>query len=159
MKPISDDLSYHKAAEKFLKDYYENNSVENISFGFAFQNKMAKECIQIGKSLSIKKTGLENAIIATYFANAGVKNISTQLHENSFDLLDTFFNESEYPVEDREVVKNAIVTERENRFADSKVQKIVCDAVNSSLAWPEILEGTCDSGPLASSKTVDFRWC
>ncbi|HEV8081759.1 MAG TPA: hypothetical protein VGP55_01075, partial [Chitinophagaceae bacterium] len=100
----------------------------------------ADEAMQIAKSVSIKKMGNENAIVATWFAFAGVKDISNEWTETSATLLDTFFNEINYPVEEREIVKVAVSIAVENKFADTKAQKIVCDAINSRLAWPDFLE-------------------
>ena len=140
MKTTSEEISYHKAAGQFLKNYYENNTAENIFSSYGFQSMAANEAMQIAKSMSIKKMGNENAIIATWFAFAGVKDISNEWTEISATLLDTFFNEINYPVEEREIVKVAISIAVENKFADTKAQKIVCDAINSRLAWPDFLE-------------------
>ena len=140
MKATSEEISYHKAAGQFLKNYYENNTAENIFSSYGFQSMAANEAMQIAKSMSIKKMGNENAIIATWFAFAGVKDISNEWTEISATLLDTFFNEINYPVEEREIVKVAISIAVENKFADTKAQKIVCDAINSRLAWPDFLE-------------------
>ncbi len=140
MKATSEEISYHKAAGQFLKNYYENNTAENIFSSYGFQSMAADEAMQIAKSVSIKKMGNENAIVATWFAFAGVKDISNEWTEISATLLDTFFNEINYPVEEREIVKVAISIAVENKFADTKAQKIVCDAINSRLAWPDFLE-------------------
>lgn len=140
MKATSEEISYHKAAGQFLKNYYENNTAENIFSSYGFQSMAADEAMQIAKSMSIKKMGNENAIVATWFAFAGVKDISNEWTEISATLLDTFFNEINYPVEEREIVKVAISIAVENKFADTKAQKIVCDAINSRLAWPDFLE-------------------
>ncbi|MEO8763521.1 MAG: Pycsar system effector family protein [Ginsengibacter sp.] len=139
MKELPVEFSYHEAAENFIKIYCEKNVAENIAFTYGFQNRMVREAMKIGKSLSIKKRSFENAITATWFAFAGVKIISGGPGE-SVVLLDKFFTESNYPAEDREVVRNAINTVRENKYADTKVEKIVCDAINSALAWPDIFE-------------------
>lgn len=140
MKDTTEEIFYHKAAGQFLKNYYDNNTAENIFSSYGFQSMAANEAMQIAKSVSIKKMGNENAIVASWFAFAGVKDISGEWTETSATLLNTFFNETNYPVEEREVVKVAISTAIENRFADTKAQKIVCDAINSRLAWPDFLE-------------------
>ena len=140
MKTEIEEISYHKAAGEFLKNYYENNIAENIFSSYGFQSMAANEAMQIARSVSIKKKGNENAIVAAWFAFAGVKDISEEWTGTSASLLNTFFDETNYPVEEREVVKTAINTAIENRYADTKVQKIVCDAINSRLAWQDFLE-------------------
>lgn len=140
MKATIEEISYHKAAGRFLKNYYDNNTAENIFSSYGFESMAANEAMQIAKSVSIKKMGNENAIVATWFAFAGVKDISGEWTETSATLLDTFFNETNYPVEEREIVKAAISAAIENKFADTKAQKIVCDAIHSRLAWPDFLE-------------------
>lgn len=140
MKDSTEEISYHKAAGQFLKNYYEANSAENVFFGYGFQSMAANEAIQLAKAISIKKMGSENAIVATWFAFAGVKDISGEWTDTSASLLDKYFAETNYPLEEREVVKLAINTAIENRFADTKVQKIVSDAINSRLAWPDFIE-------------------
>lgn len=140
VKTEIEEISYHKAAGEFLKNYYENNISENIFSSYGFQSMAANEAMQIARSVSIKKKGNENAIVATWFAFAGVKDISEEWTETSASLLDAFFNEINYPAEEREVVKTAINIAIENRYADTKVEKIVCDAINSRLAWQDFLE-------------------
>ena len=140
MKVNTEEISYHKVAGQFLKNYHEANAAENIFFSYGFQSMAANEAMQIAKSMEIKKMGAENAIVATWFAFAGVKNISDKWSETSASLLDEFFNETDYPVEEREVVKTAINIVNENKFAETKVQKIVSDAINSRLAWPDFME-------------------
>ena len=140
MNVLSEKSSYQKAADQFLKTYYENNSDDNIFFSYGFLRQFAKEARQIAKSLSLKYMDYQNAIVATWFRFAGITDISEKRTDASVALLNDYYNETDYPEEERAVVGDAINFAIDNKYAETKVQKVVCDATNSWLAWPNFSE-------------------
>ena len=140
MSQTSEEVSYSKAAEQFLKTYYNSHTVDNIFFSYGFKQRVAGEALAIAKSIDAKKTNLENALVATWFAFAGIKDISDAQPQIAVTLLTDFFAEVNYPQEERAVVKSAIAVVVEHKFAQTKVEKIVSDALNSYLAWPDLME-------------------
>ena len=68
---LKEEVTYHKAADRFLKEYYENN----IFSGYRFISRLANEAKKIAKSVSLKEMDYQNAIVATWFRYAGVTNI------------------------------------------------------------------------------------
>lgn len=130
----TEHLSYHKAAGKFLKAYYEQNAATSISFSYRFINRLAYEAKQIAKSLSLKDMDYQNAIVATWFRFAGVTDITAEHCEIRKKLLGEYFTSVNYPEEEKTIVEQAILTASENKYAETKVAQVVCDACNSLLA-------------------------
>ena len=127
-------ISYHKAADKYVKTYYEKKSELNIFYSYRFMSLLAKEAKHIAKSLSLKGMDYQNAIVATWFRYAGIKDIEAGYTPEMAAILKNFLTETGYPVEDRELVEKAIVSSALYIDAESQVQKVVADAVNSHLA-------------------------
>jgi hypothetical protein len=136
----SEKLSFHKVAALFLKTYYDNNNAENVYFTYGFLCRFAKEAKLIAKSLELKNMDYQNALVATWFRFAGTTDISDKGNDAFVKLLNDFFLETDYPENERSVVENAIYVSRENKYPDTEVQKVVCDAINSRLAWTDFQE-------------------
>jgi hypothetical protein len=137
---ILNEESYHKAADKFLKNYFEENAVSSIFFSHHFMGLLAKEAKHIAKSISLKGMDYQNAIVATWFRYAGVIDICIGHTKSMADILNNFFTEINYPADERKVVENAILNVIENKDAETDVQKVVADAVNSRLASQNLME-------------------
>ena len=137
---LSEKISYRKKAEQFLREYYENHHAENIYFSYGFMKRLTKETRQIAKSLDLRNMDYQNAMVATWFRFAGVTDISGDRSEISHQLLTDYFKETNYPENNRLIVEEAITSTFENKYPGTKVQKAVCDAVNSRVAWPNFLE-------------------
>ena len=138
MKP--EKKSYHKAAGQFLKTHFENNAEDSFYFSYRFIRRLAEEAKQIAKSLFLKDADYQNAIVATWFRFAGVRDIFAEPILVTTTLLHDYFNQLNYPEEERLVVENAILVATENKYAETAIQKTVCDACNSQLATQSLLE-------------------
>ena len=140
MAQTSEEVSYSKAAEQFLKKYYDSHTADNLFFSYGFKRRVVEEAVEIAKSIDVKKKNMENALVATWFAFTGIRDISDKQPQIAVNLLSDFFAEVNYPQEERAVVESAIAVAVENKFAETKVEKIVSDALNSYLAWPDLME-------------------
>lgn len=139
---LTEKLSYHKAAGKFLKEFHENNTEDSIFFNYDFLSQMAGEAKLIAKSLSLKNMDYQNAIVATWFRYAGTVDITAGFSESMTTLLNDFFRETAYPEEEIVVVKNTILAAIEIKNATTPAQKVVFDACNSWLAHQNFIENT-----------------
>jgi hypothetical protein len=137
---ILHEVSYHKAADKFLKAYFEKNTGASILYSYQFMSLLAKEAKHIAKSISLKGMDYQNAIVATWFRYAGVTDICLDRTETMTNILNSFFTEINYPEDEREVVENAILNIIKNKDAETDVHKVVADAVNSRLASLNFME-------------------
>ena len=61
---ILNEVSYHKAAGKFLKTYFEKNAADSIFYSYRFMSLLAKEAKRIAKSISLKGMDYQNATAA-----------------------------------------------------------------------------------------------
>lgn len=109
-------------------------------FDYGLLNEIAKEAKLISKSLDLKEMEFQNIVVAAWFSFSVVKEICLETAMKSTKLLNDFFNQINYPENERTVVENAITSHVENRYAESKIQKVVCDAINSRLAKTDFLE-------------------
>ena len=137
---LLNEVSYHKAADKFLKKYFDENAVTSIFFSYRFMSLLAKEAKHIAKSISLKGMDYQNAIVAIWFRYACVTDICLGRTEAMTNILNSFFIQIDYPENEREVVENAILNVIENKDAETDVQKVVADAVNSRLASQNLME-------------------
>lgn len=137
---LSEKISYRKKAQQFLREYYESHHAENIYFSYGFMKRLAKETRLIAKSLDLRHMDYQNAMVATWFRFAGATGITGDRSEISVQLLNDYFKETNYPENNRLIVEEAITSTFENKYAETKVQKAVCDAVNSQVAWPNFFE-------------------
>jgi len=140
MNILTEKISYHKVAGQFLKSYYENNSAENIFFSFGFLSEIAKEARHISKSLDLKGMEYQNSIVAAWFSFSSAAELCLVTATNSGKLLSEFYAQVNYPEQERTVVENAIQTYVTNSYAATKIQKVVCDAINSRLAQANLLK-------------------
>lgn len=101
---------------------------------------LAKEAKHIAKSISLKGMDHHNAIVATWFRYVGVTDICLGRTMAMTNILNNFFVGINYPKVEREVVENAIHNVVENKEAETDVQKVVADAVNSRLASQNLME-------------------
>lgn len=137
---LKEKISYHKTADKFLRDYYENNSEINVFSGYRFISRLAHEAKLIAKSVALKEMDFQNAIVATWFRYAGVTNIGVACSGAMNGLLNDFFNEVDYPIKDREIVEKAILAVVDMKTAETPVEEVVSDAVYSQLAFENLME-------------------
>jgi hypothetical protein len=140
MSVLTEDIAYHKAAGQFLKEYYESHETENLFFSYGFLSQLVKEAKQIARSLLLKDMDYQNAVVAVWFSFTAVTDMCGQTAETITQLLSKFYTETGYPEEERAIVENAISIYRENKYAATKVQKTVSDAINSSLARADLVE-------------------
>jgi hypothetical protein len=140
MSILQEKISYHKAAGQFLKTYYEDNSAENIFFGYGFLSEIAREARYIAKSLELKDMEYQNSIVASWFSFSAVSDLCPDTAKTSLKLLDEFYIRVNYPVLDRNKIESLIKNYVENKYAETKMQKVVCDAINSRLARANFVE-------------------
>ncbi len=133
-------ILYLKAADHFLREYYENNSENNIFSSYRFISRLANEAKLIAKSNSLNDWEYQNAIVATWFRYAGVVNIGVGCSGVMTGLLNDFFDKTDYPLREREVVVDAILTVVDFKAAKTNVQKVVADAIYSQLIHENLLE-------------------
>ena len=135
-----EDVSYHKAADQFLKEYYENNAETNFFSGYRLIRRLANEAKLIAKSIPLKGMDYENAIVATWFRYAGVTNIGIGCSGVMTGLLNVFFDKSDYPLNERTVVENAILAVVDLKTAENRVEEVVADAIYSQLTQEDLME-------------------
>jgi hypothetical protein len=127
-------LSFHGSAGQFLKKYYEENLLNSLQFTYRFLASLANEAEHIATSLELKGMDYENAIVATWFRFAGVIELGSGYTNRMKDILEAFFDESEYPQGQREIVENTIIKVVTNDYAETEIEKVVSDAINSQYA-------------------------
>ncbi|MDN3656075.1 DUF5706 domain-containing protein [Ferruginibacter paludis] len=137
---ILSEISYHKAAGKFLKKYFEDAGGTSIFYSYGFISMLAIEAKHIAKSISLKGMDYQNAIVATWFRYAGVTDICLGRTETMYNILNSFFADINYPETEREVVEDAILNVIENKDAETEIHKVLADAVNSRLASHNFME-------------------
>jgi Family of unknown function (DUF5706) len=134
------ELSYHESAGSYLKKYHELNSEDGIQFRYRFIIRLVKEAKLISESVGLQGMDYENAIVATCFRFAGFKDVGTGQTESMLAILEEYFMESDYPENDRAIVKSVIKNISVFFYAESLVEQVVSDAVYSMLADPDFLE-------------------
>ena len=136
----ADKISYHKAAAEYLRHYYEEHADSTIFSMYHFISQLATEAKHIAKSLGLKDMEYQNAIVATWFRYAGLTELGQGQTEDMKKILLDFFTLVAYPDDERLIVQNAISTVAEGKFAASKIEQTVSDAVYSQLVQPNMLE-------------------
>jgi Family of unknown function (DUF5706) len=132
--------SFHQQAASYLLKYYEDSSEDGVLFTYRFLEQFAVEAIDIARHADLEGMDLENAIVATWFRYAGVRDIGSGQTEEMKKLLEEYFILVGYPMNDKAVVREAIDTVVGNKYADTPVKQVVSDAVNSQLGSPDFLE-------------------
>lgn len=133
-------ISYHKQAGHFLQSCYEANGEKYIFFSYLFLSRLAKEAKAIGKAVGLKDMDYQNAIVATWFRYAGLAvNPFTEQTVNT-TLIDTYFEQTNYPEADRFFVSQAIEAAAQSRYAETKVQQVISDAIYSQFSFRELPE-------------------
>jgi len=130
----TETIPHHVSAGRFLKKYYEENTVNGLQFSYRLLASLATEAEHIAASLELRGMDNENAIVASWFRYAGVVDLGSGYTEGMKAILDAYFKESEYPDTHREIVENAIIKVANNDYAETLVEETVSDAVNSQLA-------------------------
>ncbi|PZR25406.1 MAG: hypothetical protein DI535_18210 [Citrobacter freundii] len=148
-------FAYHKEASAFLKEFYDNKETENGYIAYGFLYNLARQAKKIAASLSLTGMDYENAIIASWFSFAGQDSDTFHSVEAGQSLLLRFFERAAYPEMDRAIITGAIEMVFNNRFPVGKVQRVVSDAVNSRLAWPEMLENISWMQQVSAEKKKD----
>jgi Family of unknown function (DUF5706) len=137
---MGDSISYINIGKQFLKAHYDRNADQDVLFSYRFIVKLASEAKLIAKSVGLHGMDCQNAMVATLFRYAGFNDIGTGQTEMMISLLNDFFTESDYPVKERQVVENSIRVISEYKYAETKLEQVVSDAVYSQLADPDFLE-------------------
>jgi ABC-type multidrug transport system fused ATPase/permease subunit len=127
-------LSFHTTAGQFLKKYYEENLLNSLQFTYRFLASLANEAEHIATSMELRGMDYENAVVATWFRFAGVVELGSGYTNRMKDILEAFFDESGYPPDQREIVENTIIRVVTNDYADTEIEKVVSDAINSQYA-------------------------
>jgi hypothetical protein len=130
----TETIPYHISAGRFLKKYYEENTVSGLQFSYRLLASLATEAEHIATSLELKGMDNEDAIVASWFRYAGVVDLGSGYTEGMKVILEAYFKESEYPDTHREIVENAIIKVANNDYAETPVEETVSDAVNSQMA-------------------------
>jgi len=130
----TETIPHHVSAGRFLKKYYEENTVNGLQFSYRLLASLATEAEHIAASLELRGMDNENAIVASWFRYAGVVDLGSGYTESMKAILEAYFKESEYPDTHREIVENAIIKVANNDYAETLVEETVSDAVNSQLA-------------------------
>jgi uncharacterized membrane protein len=130
----TETMPHHVLAGRFLKKYYEENTVNGLQFSYRLLASLASEAEHIATSLELKGMDYENAIVASWFRYAGVVDLGSGYTEGMKAILEAYFKESEYPDTHREIVEKAIIKVANNDYAETLVEETVSDAVNSQLA-------------------------
>jgi len=133
-------ISYHKLAGHFLQSCYDTNGEKYIFFSYLFLSRLAREAKAIGKAVGLKDMDYQNAIVATWFRYAGLSaNPFTEQTVNT-DLTNTYFEQTNYPEADRVIVQQAIDAAAQSGYAETKVQKVISDAIYSQFTFRELPE-------------------
>jgi hypothetical protein len=130
----TETIPHHVLASRFLKKYYEENTVNGLQFSYRLLASLATEAEHIATSLELKEMDYENAIVASWFRYAGVVDLGSGYTEGMNAILEAYFKESEYPDTHRKIVENAIIKVANNDYAETLIEETVSDAVNSQLA-------------------------
>ncbi|WP_343673539.1 Pycsar system effector family protein [Chitinophaga sp.] len=129
-------LQYHKAARSYVHNYYE----KDIYFMYELMWAMAREAKAIARSVSLEGMEYQNALVATWFRFVGAADLMEGPSTAGPTLLKYFFDEVSYPEADRVLVQEAIAVAEGQRMPLTKMQQVVCDALNSRLAQPDFLD-------------------
>src|SRR5450432_665407 len=137
---MDNNKSYVESAHQFLETFYNKNEETSILFSYRFIVKLAAEAKKISNSVDLQGMDHQNAVTATLFRYAGFTDIGTGRTESMRALIQQYFEEFDYPVNDRLVVETAIQKAIDYKFAVTMVEEVVSDAVFSQLADPTFLE-------------------
>ena len=137
---LAEKTSYQKAAGRFIKTWYEQNPEITISFSYQFISRVSAEAKHIAKSVSLKDMDYQNALVAAWFRYAGANDMVTERTEAMIRLINDYFIEVDYPEKERAVVEEAINKSIETKYAETKVEEVVSDAVNSQLSFPNLMQ-------------------
>jgi Family of unknown function (DUF5706) len=153
-------ISYHKLAAHFLQSCYDANGEKYIFFSYLFLSRLAREAKAIGKAVGLKDMDYQNAIVATWFRYAGLSaNPFTEQTVNT-DLINTYFEQTNYPEADRIIVQQAIDAAAQSGYAETKVQKVISDAIYSQFTFRELPENiillTAEINRLASTDETEL---
>jgi Family of unknown function (DUF5706) len=129
-----------KLAGIFLKKYYDSDDRNSILFMYRFLAQLAAEAAEIAQGEGMKHMDFENAVVAVWFRYAGMDDIDTGVTEKMKQLLNDFFQEVDYPWEDRITVQNAIECVSTNKYPSGQVEQVVSDGVYSRLADRNFIE-------------------
>ena len=140
MSTLPEKISYHKAAGQFVKSYYDNNPADNVFFSYGFLSEIAKEARHIAKSLDLRDMEYQNSIVAAWFSFSAVADLCSATATKSGQLLNEFYRQTGYPAQERTIIENAIKAYVENRYAETKIQKVTSDAINSRLSSVNFVE-------------------
>lgn len=132
---LREKISYHKSADHFLKEFYENHADTNVFSEYRFISRLTNEAKFIAKSIFLKEMDYQNAIVATWFRHAGVTNIGVECTGVMTGLLNDFFNEIDYSFNDREIVEKAILSVVDMQTAETPVEEVVSDAIYSQMSF------------------------
>jgi hypothetical protein len=132
--------SYQETAAEYIKNYYELNAENSILFIYRFIAQLAEEAKLIAGSVGLQGMDYQNTVVATWFRFAGIKDIGTGQTESMRSILEKYFNETEYPAGDREIVESIIQKISNYHYAETIVEQVVSDAIYSQLADPYFLE-------------------
>lgn len=136
----AEKLSYNKAADHFLRSYYENNADTTVYLMYSFTRTLVQEAKLLAKAVSLKDMDYQDALVATWFRYCGLTKIPAGSCEERTKLLRDFFNISNYPQDHRSIVETAINNVSDNKAAETKVQQVVSDAIYSQFAQPDFIE-------------------
>jgi Family of unknown function (DUF5706) len=137
---MSEVSSFSSRAKQFLKTHYDQVGENNVLFTYRFIIGLATEAKAIAKSIGLHGMDCQNAVVATLFRYAGYEDIGTGQTETMRHLLDDFFAASKYPSKGRDLVHAVIEKISANQYADTKIERVVSDAVYSQLADRDFME-------------------
>ncbi len=137
---MHEKISYHKAADQFLKSFYEQNGEKSIFFSYHFMSRLAKEGKQVARSVDLKDMDHQNAIVAVWFRYAGQTEVVAEVQSPDYFLLNKYFEEVNYPLMDRGIVMDTVATLTEGKYAETKLQKVASDAIYSQFSFPGLAE-------------------
>jgi Family of unknown function (DUF5706) len=137
---MSDESSFISKGKQFLKSYYDNLGDDAVLFSYRFISSLTLEAKSISKSMGLHGIDCQNAMVATLFRYAGFEDINAGQTEPMRALLNDFFNKSDYPLKDRDIVQSLIQNIADCKYADTKIERVVSDAVYSQLADRDFLE-------------------
>jgi Family of unknown function (DUF5706) len=137
---MSEVSAFSGQAKQFLKTHYERVGDSDVLFTYRFIVGLAAEAKAIAKSMGLHGMDCQNAVIATMFRYAGFEDIGTGQTDGMRLLLDDYFKESDYPQKDRDLIQSVIKKISTYQYAETKIERVVSDAVYSQLADRDFLE-------------------
>jgi hypothetical protein len=136
----TEKISYHKAADQFLKAHYENKTSAPLEFRFRFTRDLVMEGKLLAKINLLNEMESEDALVTILFHQRDWPALPDPVAGEKYNLLQEYFHQVHYPDEHRVIVEAEIGQTNDNKNPATALQEVVSDTINSQFCQPDLIE-------------------